>query len=206
MTKYIHEPAELLRCRQQRWRDREAFGPAPQPAEVLVASRDSVQSLTRATILKDALTKIYPLVFEHVKHNGLTPGGCEMQRLPSQLTGGCHRRRTQRMKQYVIDELREPDFYRLKEHLEQNLESTAMDGIYWVDLPVSLYTEMQDQHTTCQPYYFAIHLDFWQVSFELLIRSRPTLHCPCIAIADARQREYILQYADRLLEGLDIQA
>ncbi len=110
------------------------------------------------------------------------------------------------MKQYVIDQLDESDFHRLKEHLDQNLETTMMDGVYWVDLPAHLHTEMQREHATCQPYYFAIHLDFCQVSFELLVRSRQTLHCPCMGHADPRQRDYFLQYADRLLEELDIRA
>jgi hypothetical protein len=110
------------------------------------------------------------------------------------------------MKQYVIDQLTESDYYRLKEHLDQNLETTMMEGIYRVDLPADLHAEVQREHATCQPYYFAIHLDFYQVSFELLVRSRQTLHCPCMGHADLRQREFILQYADRLLEQLDIRA
>ncbi|HAA04709.1 MAG TPA: hypothetical protein DCE18_15285 [Syntrophobacteraceae bacterium] len=110
------------------------------------------------------------------------------------------------MKQYVIDQLREADFYRLKEHLGQNLETGGMDGIYWVELPADVHSEVQRQHDSCQPYYFALHLDFWQINFELLIRSRKVLHCPCMGYADQRQRDFILQYADRLLEQLDIRA
>ena len=110
------------------------------------------------------------------------------------------------MKQYVIDQLNEADYHRLKEHLEQTLETTMMEGIYRVDLPADLHTEIQHEHTTCQPYYFAIHLDFFKVSFELLVRTRQRLHCPCMGYADQRQRDYILEYADRLLEQLHIRA
>ena len=110
------------------------------------------------------------------------------------------------MKQYVIDQLKEADYHRLKDHLDQNLETTMMDGIYRVDLPADLLTDVQREHATCQPFYFAINLDFSKVSFELLVRTRQMLHCPCMGYADGRQRDFILQYADRLLEQLDIRA
>ena len=110
------------------------------------------------------------------------------------------------MKQYIIDQLKEADYHCLKEHLDQTQETTMMEGIYRVDLPADLHTEIQREHATCQPYYFAIHLDFFKVSFELLVRTRQMLHCPCMGYADRRQRDYILEYADRLLEQLNIRA
>lgn len=110
------------------------------------------------------------------------------------------------MKQYVIDQLQENDFFTLKEHLDKHLETTMLEGIYWVDLPDHLYTETQRQHQSCQPYYFAVNLNFRQIGFEWLIRSRHRLHCPCMAYADARQLEFILHYAEALLEQLGIQA
>ena len=110
------------------------------------------------------------------------------------------------MKQYVIDQLTEADFHLLKGHLDQNLETTMMEGIYRVDLPADLHSDIQREHAACQPYYFAINLDFFKVSFELLVRTRQLLHCPCMGYADRRQRDYILEYADRLLEQLNIRA
>jgi hypothetical protein len=110
------------------------------------------------------------------------------------------------MKQYVIDQLGEPDYYRLKEHLDKELGTNLMEGIYWVDLPEHLYSDMQRHHDSCQPYYFAINLNFRQISFEWLIRSRSMLHCPCMAYADSRQREFIIGYAEALLEELKILA
>jgi hypothetical protein len=37
-----------------------------------------------------------------------------------------------------------------------------------------------------------------------LIRSRQILRCSCIGYADKRQRDYILGFADRMLEELGI--
>ena len=108
------------------------------------------------------------------------------------------------MKQYVIDQLRESDFHRITDYLKENLEGTALDGIYWMDLPENLYGEIQLQHTQCQPFYFAVNLNRTQIAFEWLIRSRQTLHCSCLAYANPEQREYIIHFADAMLEKLKI--
>ena len=84
------------------------------------------------------------------------------------------------MKQYVIDQLRESDYYRITDYLKENLEGMALDGIYWMDLPENLYGETQLQHTQCRPFYFAVNLNRTQIAFEWLIRSRQTLHCSCL--------------------------
>jgi hypothetical protein len=109
------------------------------------------------------------------------------------------------MKQYVIDELTEADYLRIRDYLQEHLESSMMDGIFWVDLPEHLHNEIQLQHSQCRPFYFAINLSRKQIGFEWLIRSRQTLHCPCIGYADAAQRRYIIEYADALMEKLNAQ-
>jgi hypothetical protein len=108
------------------------------------------------------------------------------------------------MKQYVIDQLRESDYHRIADYLKENLECTALDGIYWMNLPEHLYGETQRQHTECQPFYFAVSLDRTQVAFEWLIRSRQALRCSCLAYANAQQREHIIHFADAMLEKLNI--
>jgi hypothetical protein len=177
-----------------------------QAPQALHLQRDPAPSLTKSEILKDTLTKIYTLMHEHAKDNHSPLDVKAQQSLPGRPDGGFHRRRCQSMKQYVIDQLQESDFHRLKEHLDKNLVSTLMEGIYWVDLPVHLYTDMQREHSACQPYYFAINLNLRQIAFEWLIRSRPMLHCPCMGYADPRQREFIIHYAESLLEELKIRA
>jgi hypothetical protein len=108
------------------------------------------------------------------------------------------------MKQYVIDQLRESDFDQIKAFLDQHAEGTSLDGIYWVDLPPALYTEMQREHSRCQPFYFAIHLTWNDVAFELLIRSRQVIRCRCIAYAAPQQRDYIIDFAERILKVLEL--
>jgi hypothetical protein len=108
------------------------------------------------------------------------------------------------MKQYVIDQLRESDYYQIKEYLSANAESTSLEGIYWVDLPHDLYSAVQNEHSECHPHYFAVNLNWNDIAFELLIRSRQLIRCNCIAYATKQQRDYIIQFADRMLEDLKL--
>lgn len=108
------------------------------------------------------------------------------------------------MKQYVIDQLREEDFHQIKTFLDRNADSASLDGIYWVDLPRPLYTEVQSEHSQCQPFYFAVHLTWNDVAFEFLIRSRQVIRCRCIAYASPEQRDHIIHFADHMLEELEL--
>jgi hypothetical protein len=108
------------------------------------------------------------------------------------------------MKQYVIDQLRESDYEKIREFLEQNAEKTVLDEIFWVTLPEGLYTVLQGEHKKCYPFYFAVNLSRNHVAFELLIRSRETIRCNCIAYATSKQRDHIIGFADDMLRKLEI--
>lgn len=109
------------------------------------------------------------------------------------------------MKQYVIDQLRETDYEKVLEFLNQRADKTGIEGMYWLNLPEQLYSSIQREHTKCRPHYFAVNLDYLRVSFELLIRSRQIIRCNCIRYATAEQRAYILGFADDMFEQLGIQ-
>jgi hypothetical protein len=108
------------------------------------------------------------------------------------------------MKQYVIDQLREADFQKLEDYLDSSTEAGDLPGIYWVHLPETHYEKLQQEHSDCQPFYFAINLDRQCISFELLIRTRSRLRCSCIQYASQEQRDYILNYADGVFERLNL--
>lgn len=108
------------------------------------------------------------------------------------------------MKQYVIDQLRESDFTRIRDFLHEHAETTALEEVYRMELPEHLYGAVQAEHSQCQPYYFAVNLNRHQVAFEWLIRSRKIMRCHCIAYASPEQREHIVQVADGMLEELGI--
>ena len=108
------------------------------------------------------------------------------------------------MKQYVIDQLRETDYDKILAFLVKNGDASEFGDIFWVMLPNEFYTNVQRQHEGCQPFCFAVNLSTKQAAFEMLIRSRQVLRCSCIAYAGAAQRDYIINFADRMLEELKI--
>jgi hypothetical protein len=108
------------------------------------------------------------------------------------------------MKQYIADQLRESDYEQILDFLDANAEKGALGGVYRVEIPEELYTPLQLDHAECQPHYFAVNLELRQVAFELLIRSREKLRCNCIAYATPQQRDYIIHFADGMLERLNI--
>jgi hypothetical protein len=108
------------------------------------------------------------------------------------------------MKQYVIDQLREEDRQQILEFLKTKAERVVMGDIFWINLPEELYSETQKEHKSCHPFYFAIELTKNQVNFELLIRSQQIMRCNCICYADGKQRDFIFDFADEMLEELEI--
>ncbi|MCX7823119.1 MAG: hypothetical protein N2260_06735 [Syntrophobacterales bacterium] len=108
------------------------------------------------------------------------------------------------MKQYIIDQLRESDYEGIKEYLDLHARSGAMEGIYWIDIPKELYTNIQKEHNQCQPFCFAVNLNRRFVGFEFLIRSHTVLRCSCIGYATKLQRDFIIDFADSMIDLLKI--
>ena len=108
------------------------------------------------------------------------------------------------MKQYVIDELRLPDYRAIKKYMDEHFESGKLDGIYIIPLQEELLTDLQREHTECQPHYLSVELDEQRVSCELLVRTPNRVRCNCIAYADDRQRNWVIQMMDAVLDRLGI--
>ena len=106
------------------------------------------------------------------------------------------------MKQYLLDEIARPDLPRIKAYLNEKAQPSGLDGIWWVELTQEQLSEVQRAHPDCQPHCFAVELGRNFVKFEFLIRSRRTMRCPCIGYATRPQRDYIMDFADRLTSDL----
>ncbi len=96
------------------------------------------------------------------------------------------------------------DYELIRKYLSEKAYRTVFEEIFWIDIPESLHAGDQRDHTQCRPFYFAVNLSLRQVSFELLIRSREIIRCSCIAYATPEQRDYIIHFADKMLDDLDI--
>ena len=108
------------------------------------------------------------------------------------------------MKHYVIDELRPGDYEKLRTCLDERYGPCRMGGIYWIPLPDDLPTGLQASHAECRPHYFAVDLEFDRISFEFLVRSQNRMRCDCIAYATNAQREWLMRFADNLMEELEL--
>ena len=108
------------------------------------------------------------------------------------------------MKQYVIDELRPDDYKKLKAYLDENFNSSDIDGIYWIPLEQENLTDIQAEHTECQPFYFAIELKPDIMACELLIRTKSRLRCDCISYATEKQLSRLIGFVDGIFDKLKI--
>ncbi len=108
------------------------------------------------------------------------------------------------MKQYVVDELRPKDFEKIKAYLDEHFDSSTLEGIYWIALDKEILNDTQDEHKTCQPFYFAIDLKPNHMNCELLVRSKNRMHCNCISYADQAQFYWFVRFIDSIFEKLEI--
>ncbi len=108
------------------------------------------------------------------------------------------------MQQYVIDELRPEDHNQIKEDLDETYGAAEMGAIYWVPVAADILTEIQREHSDCQPYYFAIDLEENRFALELLVRTKSRVRCACTGYASKDQRIWIMETVDAIFERLDI--
>ncbi len=108
------------------------------------------------------------------------------------------------MKQYVVDQLRSEDQARLKVALETELGPAAPGGIYWLPLDKALWNDVQVAHVDCQPFCVAIELEGDRLVCELLVRTHNRMRCECMGYADARQRAWLIDTVDGILQRLQI--
>jgi hypothetical protein len=106
------------------------------------------------------------------------------------------------MRQYQLDEISKSDIPRVREYLHQHATASRLEDIWWVDLPEDLLSPEQFDHQDCRPFRFAVEVGDTFVRFEFLIRSQQTMRCTCLGYATRPQRDFILAFADRLVEDL----
>jgi len=110
------------------------------------------------------------------------------------------------MRQLVINELIADDHKKIKSFLDANLETGALPGIYWLTIPSHLLGDTQTSHEQCGPYVVGIELLEENIAVELLVRSKSNLHCSCAAYANLEQRQFIIDFYDRIIQETNLQA
>lgn len=103
------------------------------------------------------------------------------------------------MRQVVIDELSPMERDNIDSYLKRTLKQGPMIGLYWLELPPDLLSEAQQGHEEHGPFYLAVEVTDKDVKFELLVRSNANLHCTCIAHASSIQRQFVLDFIDKMV-------
>ncbi len=103
------------------------------------------------------------------------------------------------MRQIVIDELSPMEQDNIDSYLKRSIKQGPMVGLYWLHLPPDLLAEAQQGHEEHGPFFVAVELTNGSVKFELLVRNQTNLHCSCIAHATPAQRQFILDFIDRMV-------
>jgi len=110
------------------------------------------------------------------------------------------------MRQFLIDDLSPMERDNIDSYLKRNLKNGPMTGLYWIVLPEELLNDIQKEHTDCAPYYCGVEVAKDSVCFEFLVRSNAHLHCECIAHTTPKQRQYILDFLDTMLDEEQIRS
>jgi hypothetical protein len=108
------------------------------------------------------------------------------------------------MKSYVIDELRYPDYEKLKTYLDEVYGQDTLGGLYWLPLPEKQLGPVQKSHDACRPFYLALELLEDRLVCELLVRTRERVRCDCIAYATSGQREWLIGVVDGIFDKLEL--
>ena len=103
------------------------------------------------------------------------------------------------MRQYLVDEISYLERDNIENYLKRSSKKGPIDGVYWIEVPSDLLGPEQKDHDDCGPFYFSIILEAQTLRFEFLVRSASNMHCSCIAWATPAQRQFVLDFADRLL-------
>ncbi len=103
------------------------------------------------------------------------------------------------MRQYLIDELSFLERDNLDSYLKRTLKPAGIEGVFFLNLPPDLIGPAQLGHEDCGPFSFSVILEQHSIRFELLVRSASNMHCACIAPATPAQRQFVLDFADRML-------
>jgi hypothetical protein len=108
------------------------------------------------------------------------------------------------MKAYVIDELRYPDYEKLKAYLDEAYGQNTLGGLYWLPLPEPQLGPSQAAHGSCRPFYLALELLEDRLVCELLVRTKERVRCDCIAYATPSQRDWLFEVVDAIFEKLGL--
>ncbi len=110
----------------------------------------------------------------------------------------------EQLRAYLLDEISSSDMEKARGYLKQHAQASAVQDLFWLELPEALLRGIHLEHVECRPYCVAIELGAHFVRFELLVRSRNNHRCGCSKYAEPHQREFVIRFAEELIQELSI--
>ena len=110
------------------------------------------------------------------------------------------------MRQFLIDEIPRRQMGEIEVYLKEKTVSSGLGEIFWLEIPEGLLSPIQDEHKTCGPHYLAVETGQDFVKFEFLVRCRKRLGCDCVQYATPAQEIFLMNFAQTLIQTLDLKA
>ncbi len=108
------------------------------------------------------------------------------------------------MRSYLIDEISHSDIEKIHDFLKEHSVSSSLDQLFWVMIPEDILSEIQYQHSDCQPHAFAVEIGEDWMKLEFLVRSINKMQCTCPGYSTKQQQEFIINFALNMLNQLGI--
>ena len=108
------------------------------------------------------------------------------------------------MKSYLIDEIGVADVERIRQFLSEKAISSGLETLFWVKIPDSLLTPLQQEHLPCQPHVFSIERGQRFVKAELYLRTLRDMRCPCQGYCTPHQAHFVIEWVNEMLKDLSI--
>ncbi len=109
------------------------------------------------------------------------------------------------MRSYLVEGLEQEQLKKLDDLLSQMQLNGSMLGLFWLPIPATMHTSLQDEHVKeCGPYVMGLEIKRDAVQLEFLVRARNALHCHCVAYASPELQMHMMRYVEELFTKLNI--
>jgi hypothetical protein len=108
------------------------------------------------------------------------------------------------MKSYFIDEIEASDMVQIERYLAKHGNAAGISKLFWIEMPEANLNSLQTGYESCCPHRFAVETgDSW-VRAEFFVRTSKNLMCAYSGYCDEKQREYIINYIDKMIRELRV--
>lgn len=108
------------------------------------------------------------------------------------------------MKSYLIDEIGVSDIQQIHQFLSGKAIPSGMKSLFWVEVPTSLLSPLQQEHIPCQPHVFAVETGQRFVKAELYLRTLRDMRCFCQNYCTPQQVHFVIDWVNEMLKELSI--